>query len=330
MNEAYAAWDLDIDTLSTPHDFVKAGVLAPSSHNSQPWAFTWRDANTLLISLNESRRLKESDVNDRQAIISIGCALTNIELVADYHGYAMTVQEDPEALVRVHFSKTASSQVSETMHLAHSITKRVTNRSPHTPHPKDTQVIRAIQALSPQGVRVDVVTDRMLVRELGTIAVDAAIHALDDPGFRSELSQYLNTNSTKSPVGMPGFGFGFPTPMALVAPTLIRFFNLERPIRNQNIGLFEKTTALVLLSTKNDTPTDWMNVGRTYEHVSLLAVSYGATTAPWAAAVQIGDFHMEIEKRMQLPGRLQFFARLGFPTLPTPHSPRLEAKHVTI
>lgn len=333
MKPNYEAWNLSIDVLSSPREFIKAAVLAPSSHNSQPWVFSTPSDDSIVIEVNPERRLRESDTNDRQAIISLGAAVKNIELVADYHGYNCRREEDQgrEARVRLTFSRSEHTPTPRVAHLALTIPKRSTNRSPHAAQPLTPDLLKEIQNLASDDVHITLVTDPVQVQDLGTIAVDAGIAALDDAGFRLELSQYLKPNGTGSFIGMPGSGFGFPTPMALVAPTLIRFFNMERPMRRQNIALFKRTASLLLLSTARDTWREWIEVGRVYQHIALTAAAHGASTAPWAAAVQIGEFHKSIEQNIPLDmGRLQFFARLGFPTLKTSHSPRLEARHVTI
>ena len=93
MEENYQAWDIKIDDFFTRASnadrlkfLIRFAVLAPSSHNSQPWEFEIYD-NKILISLEPSRLLPVGDANNRQAIISLGCAAQNILIAADYYGY---------------------------------------------------------------------------------------------------------------------------------------------------------------------------------------------------------------------------------------------------
>lgn len=328
MKENYKAWDIDIDTLVTPRDFIKAAVLAPSSHNSQPWAFKVVDDNTISISVEPARRLLESDKNDRQAIISVGCAIANIETLADYHGYSCVVENgEGNMLATLRFSKSGGTQ-GGTNHLANFITKRVTNRSSHEDRPIDQETLKSIRALASDSLHINLVTDHHVIQKLGAIAIEAGIEALESPGFRHELSSYLKANSTKSNTGMPGFGLGFPAPMALLAPFLIWLFNMEKPAKKQNVALFEKTAGVLVISTKSDTVADWLSVGRTYERLSLLATRVGMATAPLAATIQIGEHYQDVQKALGIAERPQFFARIGFPTKSIAHSPRLTAEQV--
>ena len=61
--------------------------LAANSHNSQPWAFHYNSQNNSLeFLIQTSRVLPQSDVMGRQAVISLGCALANFEVAAEYFG----------------------------------------------------------------------------------------------------------------------------------------------------------------------------------------------------------------------------------------------------
>lgn len=331
MKENYRAWDIDIDTLTTPRDFIKAGILAPSSHNSQPWSFQVLDDNTISVSLELGRRLIESDKNDRQATISVGCAIANIEILADYHEYTCVVESGrDDSLATLRFLKQGSAHLGEKNHLANLISKRVTNRSPHEDRPLNQEVVDSIRTLSSDSLRIDLVTDHQMIQKLGMVAIEAGIEALESSGFRHELSSYLKSNSTRSHVGMPGFGLGFPAPLALLAPILMWLFNMEKPAKKQNIALFEKTVGVLVISTSGDTKTDWLSVGQTYGRVALLAARAGMATTPLAATIQIGEHYRDIQKILNLPGRPQFFVRIGFPTKLIAHSPRLMAEQVII
>lgn len=61
------------------HHLVRAAVLAPSLHNSQPWLFACSD-NALLLYADGRRRLPFCDPYGRQLVISAGAALFNLRL----------------------------------------------------------------------------------------------------------------------------------------------------------------------------------------------------------------------------------------------------------
>src|SRR3989344_126196 len=98
MSDNYKAWDIEVDDFKkiiSDEDKIKFiigfGVLAPSSHNSQPWSFLI-EKNVIHIFKETSRRLSVGDTNDRLLYISIGCAIENILIAADYFGYNTDVK----------------------------------------------------------------------------------------------------------------------------------------------------------------------------------------------------------------------------------------------
>src|SRR5688572_1166934 len=70
---------------------VQSAVLAPSSHNTQPWSFHIR-WDALEIVLDRSRVLPVADPAAREMIISCGAALQNIRIALRQWGFASRVR----------------------------------------------------------------------------------------------------------------------------------------------------------------------------------------------------------------------------------------------
>jgi hypothetical protein len=79
----HTAWDIEESHLS-PLACAEArlrfalnyAVLAPSSHNSQPWRFIV-DGDTVMLCADRTRALSVVDPFDRELVISCGAALFN-------------------------------------------------------------------------------------------------------------------------------------------------------------------------------------------------------------------------------------------------------------
>ncbi len=138
MKDNYKAWEINIDDFYKITDekeklkfLLNFAVLAPSSHNSQPWNFKIEN-NKIEVFLSEERRLKYSDKNDRQAYISIGCAIENINIAADYFGWEIdTILLDgglDNKVAVINFKLKDSVAGPKSDHLIFSILKRTTNR----------------------------------------------------------------------------------------------------------------------------------------------------------------------------------------------------------
>ena len=59
---------------------LRYAVLAPSTHNTQPWWFAI-DGNTVTIGLDVSRGLAVVDPEDREGLISVGAALFHLRVL---------------------------------------------------------------------------------------------------------------------------------------------------------------------------------------------------------------------------------------------------------
>ena len=109
-------------------------VLAPSSHNSQPWKFNV-SGDEISVFADKTRWLKVADADQRELHISLGCALENLIIAAEHFGYNCSVsyfpgQKDLVALVRMQAGSTPRDS-----RLFYAITSRHTNRNPYQQSP---------------------------------------------------------------------------------------------------------------------------------------------------------------------------------------------------
>ena len=84
---------------------LQYAVLAPSSHNTQPWLFHVR-GNDLELYADRTRSCHIVDPDGRELIMSCGCALFHLRSAMAHFGYfgGVTVlpdSNDPDLLARV-------------------------------------------------------------------------------------------------------------------------------------------------------------------------------------------------------------------------------------
>ena len=81
----FSSYDKPFDKLKF---FLNYAILAPSGHNTQPWAFRiFDDDNTIHLYADRTRALPVVDPDDRELTISCGAALFNLQLAISYLGY---------------------------------------------------------------------------------------------------------------------------------------------------------------------------------------------------------------------------------------------------
>jgi len=133
--------------------FLRYAVLAPSSHNSQPWLFHLRH-NTLELYADRRRACPIVDPNDRELIMSCACALFHLRCAMRHFGYLGTVEifpdRDPDFVARVGLGTQKDSCVEESI-LFYAIPKRRTNRQPFTGDPVPDSLLVALQEAAEAG-----------------------------------------------------------------------------------------------------------------------------------------------------------------------------------
>jgi hypothetical protein len=339
MKENYKAWDINIDhfhKLESEYEklkfLLKFAVLAPSSHNTQPWRFSIK-GNKIFVYKETLRRLKVADVEDRQLVLSIGCAIENILLAADYYGYRTEINIEPNQneshlLVTIEFFENNHLK-KDINHLINFIVSRKTNRNEYLPKSISQSILIDIQNTILPNLHIYITDNKSKIENLGQIAILSSIESFIDKSFRHELSHHVKHNLTKSKVGMPGFAQGIPTPISFLLPSLIKRFNMEKANQKNYEVLFKKHTPYIgIITVGNDDQTDWINAGRTFEKISLICTRSGISISPWGAPIEVGYFHKEITQLINIPGRPVMFFRLGYSEKGTKISPRMPIEEV--
>jgi hypothetical protein len=75
---------------------VRYAVLAPSSHNTQPWRFII-NGDELLVCADRTRSLANIDPFDRELIISCGAALLNLRVALAYFRVPVEIATFPQS-----------------------------------------------------------------------------------------------------------------------------------------------------------------------------------------------------------------------------------------
>lgn len=340
MKENYAPWDIDVSAFpekGSVNDQLKFligfAILAPSGHNSQPWEFVIKN-NSIEFWVNKDRALGKSDPERRQTLISIGCALENLLIAADYYGFKNEIKyfpdNDGDLAASVSFQKFGEIK-NEPKHLIFLIPKRTSNRNKYSNQPIPEKFLEEIKKISNTEIEATVITEKDKILSLSDITNRAQIEVMDRNYFREELSHYIKSSFTKSTTGMPGFVLGLPAIVSLFASKLIKKINMSKVSAKQDDALLKKfTTAFLLVSTKNDDKYNWIKSGQVFEKVWLLATQSGLSFSVLAAGVQVGDYYKKIQEVLNTNLRPLAFSRLGYSEKTARHSPRKKVEEVLL
>jgi hypothetical protein len=338
MKKNYSAWNISYDDffaepslLGKLNFLLRFGILAPSTHNSQPWKFAITE-NAIVISPDFSRSLSVSDPSFRHLYISLGCVLENIMVAADYYGLHPQVSYEAQN----HASKDAKKMMSITItfsdavppkpiaspqrHLISAILARRSNRNAYISHAIPLNVIEEIKRVSDNGAYATTISDETKKTKIAEVLMESRVKAFSYPAFRKEMAGYKRHNFTKSFTGMPGFTMGMDPTTSLFAGFLIRNFNVMKWIRGSETDLLKKyTPTFVIISSDHQTPEAWIQSGRTLERVLLTAQYHNIQTSLSALPPDIAP----LQKIIGIASTPQMFVRMGYTNEIPGHSPRL-------
>jgi hypothetical protein len=306
---------------------VRFAVLAPSSHNSQPWLFRV-EGDRLELWADRARALPVCDPEDRELTISCGCALLNLRVALRKFGQKISYQllpdpAQPDLMARVRLEGEQEPGADDN-DLFQVITRRRTNRQPFEPRPLPENLLaRARKAAEAEGgwlQTLDGETDRIA---LGDLIAEADRQQMADRRFRRELAAWVHANRSGSHDGMPGYAHGAGDLASTIAPVIIRTFDMGKGAAARDRDLALGSPVLAVLWTEEETPRAWLQSGQALERALLRLAADGISVSYLNQAIEIPELRDGLARLLGREGYPQAILRLGFgrPIRPTPRRP---------
>ncbi|OOE33077.1 hypothetical protein BZG05_11800 [Salinivibrio kushneri] len=294
-------------------------VLAPSSHNTQPWRFEITDG-TVFMFADETRALAINDPNSRELYISCGCALMNLRAAAAHEGFSISINVEPASgddalLAVISFNKQHSSSLKDA-ELFKSIESRRTYRKHFASKDIPTDILDSLHmTASKEDTWLEFITleeSRRIVAEL--ISEGDSIQ-WSNPNWRKELASWILPRRQGGGLTMHPF-------LVPVARAIVRTLDMGMGIAAKNKQLTAKSPALAVLGTANDNVTDWLKAGQSLEKILLSAHSKGLQAAYFNQPVQVASLRPKLQSLLKKTGVPQVVISLGFPKDQIGASPR--------
>jgi hypothetical protein len=303
---------------------VRYAVLAPSSHNTQPWLFKPGD-DCLELYADRTRSLPVVDPADRALTMSCGAALFCLRLGLRHFGYAGEIQVLPEPgdadlLARVRLGEPRQPHAEDEA-LFQAIRLRHTHRLPFEDRPLEERLLKALQQVAAaEGALLCPVSGDAQRAAVAELVVEGDEIQMADPVFRRELAAWLRPNQSGEGDGIPGYAFGFNSLTSLLIPPLVRTLDLGRQQSGKDRELVLAAPALAVLVTEADAPRHWLSSGQALAHVLLRGTMEGAAASFLNQAVEVPELRPRLAATLGVGGYPQLLFRLGYatPVLPTP------------
>jgi nitroreductase len=316
----------DARTLPTPDEFPATGppeeraaflleyaTLAPSSHNSQPWAFEIAE-NVIRVYVDRARQLSVADPDGRELYLSVGCALENLLLAAERFGLGYTVEylpgdERPAAggaglrhVATVRLDPTPSTPATESA-LFEAITERHTNHRPYEATPVPDALLEQFERdATADGLGLRLVTDRTRRDAVAALQTRADERQFDDPAYREELGYWIGTGA-----------LGANWLAARIGQLAVRHLDMGEREGHKNSRLVTSAPVVAVLTAERDGTETWLEAGRAFERIALRAASEGLAVHPMSQVLEVAELRDELSTLLDLGGAspLHLF-RLGY------------------
>lgn len=314
---------------------VSVAVMAPSSHNTQPWRFRIR-GDALELYTDPTRTLRVIDAERRQQIQSCGCALFNARIAIRAAGFTDEVtifavdSASPEHLATIRLGAPhVTTPLEQT--LMQAIPLRRTNRRAFLPRPisaADADVFAAAaQELGATLIRLSPDDKRVL----GKLVEQADELQYADPAFRDELSHWLVPVGSRRKDGIPFVEKEYGSNMPFAIMRALRSPDLGEKFGTTEEALIQGAPFVAILGTESDDPTAWLACGEALQAVLLHAAARGLSASFLNQALEAPGVRSRVAELAPQVGHPQMVFRLGVPSEPIHHAaPRRDLDDVLV
>ena len=303
---------------------LETAVLAPSVHNTQPWAFRVAP-DVVELHVDAARRLPVADPDDQELRLACGAALFNLRLALLARGVrpAVALYPDPDRprlVAQVRRAGTGHA-TPELMRLLEAVPRRHTNRRPFTGAPVAAAERYALRrAAAEEGALLHLVPAPQRA-ELGRLSVAAHRRQLADPAFRDELLRWTG-RGPEQPDGVPARAAARP---AAHDRWVVRDFTAGAG-RERAPGKDEDEPLLAVLIPHVIGPAAEVRVGEAMQRVLLTATAEGLAVSFLSHLVEVPDAREALRTLVGAVRPPLAVLRIGhgLPTGRTPRRPTAE------
>lgn len=306
-------------TLEELRLLAAAGAAAPSLHNSQPWRFRpTADLRGMLVYADPTRAVPATDPDGRALHISVGAAVLNLRVAAGHLGRDTSLclfpaPQAPQLLASLDFSQPGTAPEPD---LYPAIAHRHSSRQPFANRDvPETVAGWLIEAAAAEGVHLAVLEEAR-VRRVLELTTEAERRTAADLRRQAETRSWLRLEEPATD-GIPAAALG---PLDHDARVPMRSFAGGPPRPAVPTERFEALPQLAVLSTRTDSPEDWLRTGQALERAWLLATVYGIRASVLYQAIEWPDTRWRLRDPDDGPRHVQAVVRLGYgpPGAPTP------------
>lgn len=287
---------------------ARAGSLAPSGDNLQPWSIATEN-DALLVVHDPNRDHALFNVRDLASYIALGAVLESIFIAATKENYAAKIAYFPDARNENLIARIDFEPGSPIDSLADYLEGRCTNRKPYERRALDdaTRKLLDIDLTRYPGVKVSWLYDDADLKKIGNVVAKADRLLFENPQIHKHLFSTIRWHQLdveKSRDGLPigtlelgkAGGLGFRALQNWSVVNTLNRLGLSAIAAGQSAMLMRHSSAAALITAADPRPISFLHVGQAFQRLWLTATQQRLALQPMTAVIFlqlkaiVGDF----------------------------------------
>ena len=315
---------------------VRYAILAPSTHNTQPWRFAVSE-NGIEVYADYTRRMPVADAGNRELLLSIGAAVATLRIAAAHFGFSCLVEynhtgSSDRPLAVALLTPVAAHPVGDpaVAGLFPGITRRRTNRRAFLLSRIPRAALDALAGMDAGRLSsLTVSVDGRLNETVASLVAEADTLQLSDRAYRADMSAWIHAAAAAVPDGIPANAAGPTGVPPAIASWAVRAVDNARQRAGQDRHLCREAPALAVISSEDAVP-HWLDAGELLQGVLLTAEHAGLACSYFNMPMHVPEIRARLRALLGVPSWPQLLLRIGYCLEETPRTPRRPLEDVLV
>ncbi|MFN0086920.1 MAG: Acg family FMN-binding oxidoreductase [Blastocatellia bacterium] len=299
-------------------------ILAPSSHNAQPWCFEIGEDGRLRIYADYDGWLRVADADQRELHLSIGCAIENLVIAARRFGMAARIEylPDPQnkALIAdISFDKAGARELGGLTVLFDALPIRQTNHKTFDHRPIEQAVLQIFQQCCEEpGIDLFLTSEEEIRQRFGELIVGSDAATFANADYREELAYWIGKGV-----------FGTSWLMSQIGRMAMANLNFGKMTARSDESVLMSAPVMGVISSYANDRVSQVRGGQVFERIYLTGARLGIGIRPMSQICQV-PWQKKALAELIPPGGLtplQPFL-LGYVAISQEHTPRKSVAEV--
>lgn len=277
---------------------LEVAVNAPSGENSQPWRFEIKENNIYIFNLSD-RDQSLYNFGQRGSLVAHGALIENISIIAPIFGFSVKIDllpdnKNPNLIAIINLDELSPGQKKEES-LYSCIIKRVTNRKLYKNTPLSNDQFRYLKNVENEIGEGEIIfiQDFEKMKDIASACSVNEQVMFGNKFIHNFFFEHINWTEKEELEKRLGFyikTLELPLPVQIALKLfkhwpIMNFFNklgLNKIIAKGNAVNYSNASAMVAFVIKNNTPQDFIIIGRLMQRLWLKITEIGLSAQPMA------------------------------------------------